>query len=67
MEDTKVEGTKIKKRSRNVKEVPNDRLRMMSRVLFPGRITLQIFRCYSFWASGFTGINLLSCGIKNVE
>ena len=47
MEDTKVEGTKIKKRSRNVKEVPNDRLRMMSRVLFPGRITLKIFRCYS--------------------
>ena len=43
MEDTKVEGTKIKKRSRNVKEVPNDRLRMMSRVLFPGRITLKIF------------------------
>ena len=41
MEDTKVEGTKIKKRSRNVKEVPKERLRTIPSVLFP--VILQIY------------------------
>ena len=40
MEDTKVEGTKTKKRSRNVKEVPTERLRTIPSVLFP--VILQI-------------------------
>ena len=40
MEDTKAEGTKIKKRSRNVKEVPTERLRTIPSVLFP--ILLQV-------------------------
>ena len=41
MEDTKDEGTKIKKRSRNVKEVPTERLRTIPSVLFP--VILQLF------------------------
>lgn len=41
MEDTKVEGTKTKKRSRNVKEVPTERLRTIPSVLFP--VILQIY------------------------
>ena len=41
MEDTKVEGTKIKKRSRKVKEVPTERLRTIPSVLFP--VILQIY------------------------
>ena len=40
MEDTKVEGTKTKKRSRNVKEVPTERLRTIPSVLFP--VILQV-------------------------
>ena len=46
MEDTKVEGTKTKKRSRNVKEVPTERLRTIPSVLFP--VILQIY-----WVRGW--------------
>lgn len=41
MEDTKVEGTKTKKRSRKVKEVPTERLSTIPSVLFP--VILQIY------------------------
>ncbi len=45
MEDTKVEGTKIKKRSRKVKEVPTERLSTIPSVLFP--VILQIYGMFN--------------------